>query len=115
MSPSDEPPGGPPPRSTRSTRGCSRRAGSGRWPASPTNGWTTSSTPRGERAGALFNTLPSDDPDRVTGADLLAVSTLGPALPVPVVRQVLADAAKAERIRDGAAPDLPPPPPRSPG
>ncbi len=54
--------------------------------------------PTGDHAGALFHTIPTDDPDRVTAADLLAVSTLGPALPVPLVRQVLADPAKAERI-----------------
>ena len=54
--------------------------------------------PAGDHAGALFHTIATDDPDRVTAADLLAVSTLGPALPVPLVRQVLEDPAKAERI-----------------
>lgn len=57
--------------------------------------------PAGDHAGALFHTVPTDDPDRVTAADLLAVSTLGPALPVPLVRQVLEDPAKDARI--GAA------------
>lgn len=53
--------------------------------------------PDGEHAGTLFSTIPDDDPHRVTPADLLAVGTVSPQLPLPVVRALLEDAATAER------------------
>lgn len=63
-----------------------------------TDGLLAQLDPSGEHAGTLFSTIPDDDPHRVTPADLLAVATISPDLPLPVVHALLEDPGTVERV-----------------